>query len=71
METYKTLDDYRAGETSNGFKELRIKIRHDFQTKVIDEDNYDELLEDLQDEIDEARAERRFPARSGQDGEAA
>lgn len=71
MGTFKTLDDYRTGETSNGFKELRAKIRHDFQTKGIDEDNYEELLEELQDEIDEARLERQFLARSDQDGEAA
>lgn len=68
MATYKTLGDYCRDEKPKGFKALRAKICDDFKTGVIDEDNYEELVEDLQDKIDEARIERRFSSRTRSDG---
>jgi hypothetical protein len=69
MATYKTLDDYWM--RSNGFKELYAKICQDFKTGVIDEHNYEELVEELQDEIDEARIEYRFSSRRARNGNGA
>jgi hypothetical protein len=60
MTTYKTLDDYCVSGTPNAFKKIHAMISDDFKTGVIDQSNYDELLEDLQTEIEEARIERRL-----------
>jgi hypothetical protein len=59
MATYKTLEDYCVSMSANTFKKIRAMISHDFATDVIDRNNYDELLEDLQTEIEEARESRR------------
>jgi hypothetical protein len=53
MATYKTLDDYCASVSRNAFKEIQAMISNDFQNGIIDQPNYDELLEDLQNEIEE------------------
>ena len=66
MATYKTLDDYWI--RSKGFKELHAKIIHDFKNGLIDEHNYEELVEDLQDELDAARIERQLSSRRGGNG---
>jgi hypothetical protein len=58
MPTYKTLDDYRVSPTPNAFRKIHAMISADFKNGVIDQHNYDELLEDLRDEIQEGRTER-------------
>lgn len=55
MTTYRTLEDYGAIVGPRAFKALRALIRQDFRAGLIDDNNYDELMEDLQTEIDEAR----------------
>ena len=59
MATYKTLDDYRVSVSPNAFKKIHAMVSADFKNGVIDENNFDELLEDLRTEIEEARLEPR------------
>ncbi len=59
MATYKTFEDYCVSLSPNAFKKIRAMISHDFAKGLIDRNNYDELLEDLQTEIDDARDSRR------------
>jgi len=55
MATYKTLDDYCVSWTANALEKVRAMISQDFAGGVIDQTNYEELLEDLESEVDEAR----------------
>jgi len=61
MATYKTLDDYCVSTSPMAFKKIRAMISHDFASGNIDRANYDELLEDLQTEIENARELRLSP----------
>lgn len=54
MATYKTLDDYCVSWSPNALQKIRAMISQDFASGVIDQTNYEELLEDLENEIDEA-----------------
>ena len=63
MPTYKTLDDYCVSAGPSAFKKIHAMISADFKNGVIDQHNYDELLEDLHEEIDVARLERALCAR--------
>jgi len=55
MGTYRTLDDYGEIVGPRAFKAIRAQILRDFKAGLIDRNNYEELMEDLQAEIDEAR----------------
>lgn len=61
MATFKTLEDYFVRMSPDAFMAVRAMINHDFTRGVIDRGNYDELLEDLQSEIDEARESGHRP----------
>jgi hypothetical protein len=50
MATYKLLEDYRDCLGPVSGDELRRAIRADYAHRVIDSDNYDELLSDVRDE---------------------
>ena len=62
MATFKTLEDYFVSMSPNAFMKIRAMINHDFTRGLIDRGNYDELLEDLQSEIDEARESKLRPS---------
>jgi hypothetical protein len=55
MATYKTLDDYCVSWSASALEKVRAMISQDFASGIIDQTNYDELLEDLESEVDEAR----------------
>ena len=55
MATYRTLDDYGEIAGLRAFKAIRALILRDFKAGLIDRNNYEELMEDLQTEIEEAR----------------
>ena len=65
MATYKTLNDYYANVSPDEFQEIHAMISNDFRNGIIDQNNRDELLEDLQSEMDEARIERGYGAHQG------
>jgi hypothetical protein len=50
MATYKILDDYELFLKGCAFDEVRGAIRADLQAGVVDEENYAELMADLNDE---------------------
>ena len=56
MAIYKILDDYCVSASPTAFKKIWAMIGHDFVKGIIDRENYDELLEDLQTEIESARS---------------
>jgi len=60
MSMYKRLEDYCVSTSPNAFKKIHAMISDDFRRRVIDRENYDELLEDLHLEIEEARVEGRL-----------
>ena len=55
MATYRTLEEYGEIAGQRAFKAIRALIQRDFKAGLIDRNNYEELMEDLQTEIDEAR----------------
>lgn len=60
MTNYKRFEDYCVSASPNAFKKIQAMISDDFSRGVIDRKNYDELLEDLRIEIDEARIEHNL-----------
>ena len=60
MANYKRLEDYCVSPGPNAFKKIHAMISDDFRRRVIDRENFDELLEDLRIEIEEARIERNL-----------
>ena len=60
MPVYKRLEDYCVSASLNAFKKIHAMISDDFRRRVIDRENYDELLGDLRIEIEEARVEGRL-----------
>jgi len=60
MPVYKRLEDYCVSASPNAFKKIHAMISDDFRRRVIDRENYDELLGDLRIEIEEARVEGRL-----------
>ena len=55
MATYRTLEDYGELVGPRAFKALRSLIQRDYKIGLIDRNNFEELMEDLETEIDEAR----------------
>jgi hypothetical protein len=55
MATYRTLEDYGELVGPRAFKAIRSLIHRDLKAGLIDRNNYEELMEDLETEIDEAR----------------
>ena len=55
MPTYRTLENYGEIVGPHAFKAIRALIQRDFKAGLIDGNNYEELMEDLQTEIDDAR----------------
>jgi hypothetical protein len=59
MATFKILEDYVETVTPDTAPEIRQRISSEYRMGLIDEDNYQELLDDLRETILNASSDPR------------